>query len=269
MTAGAGAKSAPASTAPPASPDSVLARHILTLADTKRILGIRYSDWLLGGPSIETGIAASSMAQDEWGHARLLYAMLKPLGSDPFEVEHARPAARYASAPALDEPFANWAEFVAATTVVDGALAIALESLASGTFELARSRVPKMLAEESFHRRFGDAWFDRLARAGGEGARALEAAVRAMLPSTWQWLLPGDPAYATLAAAGRIRPEAAVRAEWEKRIEPPLARLDMRLSDLEPAAADWDAERRRGPGAPAEEAVERARGDRNRDLFVE
>ena len=35
-----------------------LRRTVLGLADTKRILGIRYSDWLLGAPSIEAGIAA-------------------------------------------------------------------------------------------------------------------------------------------------------------------------------------------------------------------
>jgi hypothetical protein len=42
---------------------------ILTLADSKRLLGLRYSDCMLGAPTLEAGIAASSMAQDEWGHA--------------------------------------------------------------------------------------------------------------------------------------------------------------------------------------------------------
>ena len=49
---------------------------ILTLADSKRVLGLRYSDRMLGAPTLEAGIAASSMAQDEWGHARLTYALL-------------------------------------------------------------------------------------------------------------------------------------------------------------------------------------------------
>ena len=91
---------------PPAEPAAPgpLARHILSLADTKRLLGIRYSDWILGSPSIETGIAASSMAQDEWGHARLLYSMLKRLGFDPVAVEQDRPAERYYSAPRAGRP---------------------------------------------------------------------------------------------------------------------------------------------------------------------
>ena len=246
-----------------------LSRHILTLADTKRILGIRYSDWLLGSPSIETGIAASSMAQDEWGHARLLYSMLKRLGFDPFEVEHTRPADRYYSAPALDRPFDDWADFVAAVVVVDGALAVALESFSAGDFALARSRAPKMLAEEEYHRQFGTAWFTRLAAAGGEGAARLRESARAMLPSTMAWLLPGDDVYAALVAEGRVRPRDQVRERCERRIGDTLATAGVALADVEPARDGWDPERRRGPGAPGEEAVERARGDRNRALFVE
>lgn len=246
-----------------------LARHILSLADTKRLLGIRYSDWLLGSPSIETGIAASSMSQDEWGHARLLYAMLKRLGFDPFEVEHERPADRYYSAPALDRPFADWAHFVAAVVVVDGALSVALESFADGKFALARSRVPKMLAEEEYHRRFGTAWFSRLAAAGGEGAARLRDAAGAMLPTTLAWLLPADEIHDTLVADGHVWPEDRVRDRCRRRLGDTLAAAGIDLDAVEPARDGWDPERRRGPGAPGEEAVERARGDLNRDLFVE
>jgi ring-1,2-phenylacetyl-CoA epoxidase subunit PaaC len=49
---------------------------ILIMADSKRLLGTRYAEWILGAPELETGIACASMAQDEWGHARLLYALL-------------------------------------------------------------------------------------------------------------------------------------------------------------------------------------------------
>lgn len=245
------------------------ARHILSLADTKRLLGIRYSDWLLGSPSIETGIAASSMAQDEWGHARLLYSMLKRFGFDPFEVEHERPASRYYSAPALDAPFADWAGFVAAVVVVDGALEVALESFAAGNFALARSRVPKMLAEETYHRQFGAAWFTRLADAGGEGAERLEAAVKAFLPSTLAWLAPEDEAYGSMAADHGVWPGDLVLERFDERAGSVLDAVALRPRTVEPDREGWDAERRRGPGAPAEDAVERARGDRNRALFVE
>ncbi len=74
---------------------AALRRLVTTLADSKRLMGIRYSDWLLGAPSIETGIATSSMAQDEWGHARLLYSMLKELDVDPVGVERDRGGLRW------------------------------------------------------------------------------------------------------------------------------------------------------------------------------
>lgn len=252
-----------------ASQPDALARHILSLADTKRLLGVRYSDWLLGAPSIETGIAASSMCQDEWGHARLLYAMLKDFGYEPFEIEHERPADRYYSAPALDEPFADWADFVAGVIVVDGALAVALQSFGGGAFELARSRIPKMLAEEEFHRAFGDGWVATLADGTADAKARLKDAVSAMAPSTLAWLCPDDDVYAGLVEDGMVDTLEAVRAGFDARLKGPLALLDLDASSLEADREGWDSERRRGPGAPAEEAVERARGDKNRALFVE
>ncbi len=209
------------------------------------------------------------MAQDEWGHARLLYSMLKRFGFDPFAVEHTRPAERYYSIPALDRPFADWADFVAATVVVDGALAVALESFGGGDFALARSRVPKMLAEEEYHHQFGAAWFTRLADSHGEGARRVRTAARQMLPSTLAWLLPNDELYGTLVAERSVLPGADVRAALAERVGPTLAAAGLDPETIAPDRNGWDVDRRRGPGAPGKEAVERARGDRNRALFVE
>ena len=246
-----------------------LERHILSLADTKRILGIRYSDWLLGAPSIETGIAASSMAQDEWGHARLLYAMLKDFDRDPVGVEHDRPAEEYASVDSLDGPFEDWAEVVAGVVLVDGAMQAALSAFSEGTFELATTRVPKMLAEEEFHADFGAAWFRRLAAAGGEAADRLKVASQAMLGPVLAWVAPDDEAHAALAAANLTLPASEIRARFEASVGPLLQEVGIDISSFPAATEGWDRSRRRGPGAPAMEAVERARGDLNRALFVE
>ena len=169
-----------------------LRRALLSLADGKRLMGIRYSDWLLGAPSIETGIAASSMAQDEWGHARLLYAMLKDFGMDPAAVEHERAAEEYANPEALDEPLADWAAVVAACVIVDGALSVALEGFSEGVYEPTRSRIPKMLDEETFHHDLGVAWFRKLAGGSEEGRSRLREAALSMLARTLAWLTPAD-----------------------------------------------------------------------------
>ena len=246
-----------------------LRRAILSLADGKRLMGIRYSDWLLGAPSIEMGIAASSMAQDEWGHARLLYAMLKDFGMDPVAVEHERTAREYASPAALDAPLADWAGVVAACVVVDGALSVALEGFSAGVYEPARSRIPKMLAEETFHHDLGVAWFRKLAGGSDEARARLREAARSMLVPTLAWLTPDDDVGRAQVTSGLVPEGDELLARFAERYEAPLALVDIDVSVVEPDRAGWDIERGRGPGHPDEDSVARARGDLNRMLYVE
>lgn len=246
-----------------------LRRHVLTLADTKRLMGIRYSDWVLGSPSLESNIATSSMAQDEWGHARLLYSMLKDLGDDPKRVEHERPATAYTSAAALDHPFEDWAAVVAAMTVVDTALTAALEGFAAGRYEPARRRVGKMVAEEEFHRDLARAWYRRIAGGRPEGRERLAEATRSFLPGMLAWLAPADPPFRALVEEGLCEDGDGVATRYRGRIEGLLEAAGIAAADVEPRRDGWDEERGRGSGHPDEEAVERARGDLNRALFVE
>jgi len=247
---------------------AALERLILTLADSKRLMGIRYSDWLLGAPSIETGISASSMAQDEWGHARLLYSMLKDLDKDPVWYEHDRASEAYASISALDQEMPDWAALVAAMTLADGALSAVLRSFAEGSFETARSRVPKMLAEEEFHSSLGAAWYRRLAQTEGEARELLTGATKAMLPDLLAWVGADDASARAMAEAGVIAPAADRLADYRAAVRALTALVGVDVDATQPST-EWDSARGRAPGQPVEEAVERARGDRNRALFVE
>ena len=245
-----------------------LQRAIMSLADSKRLMGIRYSDWLLGAPSIEAGIAASSMCQDEWGHARLLYAMLKEFGRSPAEIEHERDASAYASVDALDEPFADWAEVVVGIVAVDGAISAALEGFAEGSYEQAQSRVPKMLAEEAFHADMGAAWFRKLAASDEARARLAEAC-RGMLPRVLAWLGPDDEACQALVDAGIFAPSERTRERFQAAVGPILATAGVDVTSIAADRTGWDQVRGRGPGHPDEDSVARARGDLNRALLVE
>lgn len=247
---------------------AALERLILTLADSKRLMGIRYSDWLLGSPSIETGIATSSMAQDEWGHARLLYAMLKELDIDPVPVEHDRPPSEYASVAALDHEMPDWAALIAAICLVDSALTVVLESFSRGSFEPARGRVPKMLAEEEFHGSLGAAWYKRLAGAEGDARRLLTDATESMLPAVLAWVGADDEAARTMVAGGVVGPASERLTAYRDGVRDLCGLVGVDVDTVEPAA-DWDEVRARTRGHPDEDAIERARGDRNRALFVE
>ncbi|MGY8799448.1 MAG: Phenylacetic acid catabolic protein [Longimicrobiales bacterium] len=245
-----------------------LRRLILRLADSKRLMGIRYSDWILGAPSLETGIATSSMTQDEWGHARLLYAMLKQLGDDPVAAEHDRAAEEYGNLGILDAPAEDWATLVSAMVIADGALSAALRGFATGTFEPAANRVPKMLSEEEFHVSLGKAWYGRLAEASDEAKALLRTASEAHLPVALAWLGTEDSAGKILAEAGVTTTAVDLVADFKAAVRDTLAAGGVDIDAAEPSA-DWDDSRGRGSGCPDQDSIERARGDRNRALLVE
>ena len=55
---------------------------VLSIADNKQMLGLRYAEWATRAPSLEADIAAAAMGLDDLGHSRVLYGCLEPLGSD-------------------------------------------------------------------------------------------------------------------------------------------------------------------------------------------
>lgn len=255
---------------------------ILSLADSKRVLGLRYSDRMLGAPTLEAGIAASSMAQDEWGHARLTYALLGDFGDDPKALEHERPAAEYRSHPALDAGFGSWSDFIACILLIDTALAVQYGALAESRYAPALNRVQKMLDEERFHFQYAAGWTRRIA-AVPELRDELSASLKGYLAPALQWL--GDD---NGAASKRLVEEglvsagpSALRARFLSRVVPVVA--DAGLADglgltrdggewttTDPLSWDgWDATTRRSGGTLDEETASRARGDKNRALLMD
>ncbi len=245
-----------------------LVRLIVSLADSKRLMGIRYSDWTLGAPSLETGVSMASMTQDEWGHARLLYAMLKTLGMDPGPFEYERPGDKFASMSALDREPSDWTGIVALMVLADGALSTMLRSFAEGTSEQARRRVPKMLAEEEYHTSMGEAWYRRLAGSGGESRRLLASATQEMLPGLVSWVGVDDTAARRMVALGVLDSSEARLNAFRDKVREFVALVGMDI-DTVIGISEWDEVRGRSAGRPDEEACQRARGDRNRALLVE
>lgn len=246
---------------------------ILVLADSKRLLGMRYAEWILGAPELEAGIACASMAQDEWGHARLLYAMLKDFGDDVDGLEHGREPADYRNIEVLDEPVASWPDFVAINVLVDGALATQLEALRSSSFVPLRQRVGKVLEEERFHAAHAAAWFRRLAAAGDASRAALDDAVRRMVADVLRWFGPDSPRATALEAAGVADAAGSkLRDRFIERCAPLMDDLDetAALDAIQPEFDGFDeATRRRRDGAPDAATITRVRGDRNRAFLLD
>lgn len=245
---------------------------ILVLADTKRLLGYRYAEWMLGAPELETGIACSSMAQDEWGHARLLYSLLKEFGDDPERLEHARDPDAYHSMELLDSPVDTWPELVVLMALVDTAVSVQIGALQESSHVPLRQRVEKVLEEESFHAAHGIAWFRRLADGSDASREALVVASGAALGPVRAWFGPESERAAGLRDAGVVDAAGdALRARYIERIAPllELADIDPDQAD-EPGAGRFDEARRRSrAGGPDVETVRRIRGDHNRAFLMD
>src|SRR4029079_894933 len=61
---------------------TAMASLVASLADNKAALGRRYADWAVSAPTLEPAVAAAAIAQDEIGHARPAYPVLKALGTE-------------------------------------------------------------------------------------------------------------------------------------------------------------------------------------------
>jgi ring-1,2-phenylacetyl-CoA epoxidase subunit PaaC len=255
---------------------------VLLLADSKRVLGLRYSDRMLGAPTLEAGIAASSMAQDEWGHGRLTYALLGDLGDDPKALEHERPAAEYRSLPALDREFGSWNEMIAAALLLDTALSVQYGALLESRYTPVHNRVQKLLDEERFHYQYAAGWTRRIA-AVPELREELAVAMSRSLPEALRWLGREEAeGVRRLVEEGIVRegPDA-LRARLLDRVAPLLAETGIaEAAGLasgdggwaftgEPDWSGWDDATRRAGGALDEETAARARGDKNRAMLLD
>lgn len=246
---------------------------ILVLADSKRLLGMRYGQWLLGAPELEAGIACASMAQDEWGHARLLYALLRDFGEDVDGLEHGREAEAYASIGVLDAEPASWPELVAINTLVDTALTVQLEALSAAAYVPLRQRVAKLVEEEAFHFAHGAAWFRRIADSGQAGHDAMQQAATRILPEVLRWFGPDSGRARALQDASITTANGSgLRTAFLQRAGGVLKAVGdtAEMLQLEPSFDGFDERTRRmAGGAPDARTIAQVRGDRNRAFLMD
>jgi ring-1,2-phenylacetyl-CoA epoxidase subunit PaaC len=194
-----------------------------SLADNKYVLGRRYAEWCTGAPMLESAVAAAAMAQDELGHARSFYPLLRGFGRDVAPMEERGWQERPTSAMrCLDQHFASWSDFVAANLVVDSAMTVLLASAADSAYEPLRQRARKIQQEESGHWVHATGWLRRLAT---RDASTMAAALARVWDDAFAWYgLEGDDAViAPLFAAGLLAhgPDA-LRRSLRARLEPIL-----------------------------------------------
>jgi ring-1,2-phenylacetyl-CoA epoxidase subunit PaaC len=219
---------------------------VLSIADNKQMLGLRYAEWATRAPSLEADIAAAAMGLDDLGHSRVLYGCLEPLGADPRGPERETDAGSLRSLPYFDQPWTEWAQFVAANAILDTAFTVMIEACVNGSVEVLQHRLRKMLMEERYHFLHGRSWLK-----SGIDAGPLDLAWQEAV----EWFGPPDGETASLYGDGRLSMgPSELRSQLEAKLEtkaPPL-RIDWK---------GWDPVRRRGvPGAIDESTFAMLRG---------
>ena len=171
------------------------------LADNKYFLGRRYAEWCSSAPTLESSVAAAAMAQDELGHARAIYPVLKTLNPSAGAETEPETRTAFTALACLSEPFGGWEDFVAANVLIDNALTLVFEAGKDSTFEPLAGRSRKVLQEERMHAQHGEGWVRRMAREGGAARESQQQALRRVWDEVFCWFGPSgedDP----LQAAG-------------------------------------------------------------------
>jgi phenylacetate-CoA oxygenase PaaI subunit len=169
-----------------------IAHLIARLADNKYFLGRYFAEWCSGAPTLESAVASAAMAQDELGHARALYPLLRTLEPEAGIENEPESRSVFANMSSLDEPFRAWEDFVAANFLIDGALTTVFAAAATSSYEPLAGRARKVLQEERTHAMHGRAWVLRLASQGGATRAACERSLQRIWLETLCWFGPED-----------------------------------------------------------------------------
>ena len=216
-----------------------------SLADNKYVLGRRYAEWCTGAPMLESAVAAAAMAQDELGHARSFYPLLRgfPNALDTAQMEEKGWQQRPTNAMScLDRSFATWSEFLAANLLVDTAFTTLLLAAMSSPYEPLRQRAAKIVQEEAGHWVHGAGWVRR-------APAHLSSALAAVWDDAFTWFgQADDPVLVPLSQAGILSDNPdGLRRKLRARLEPLLDETELGepLFTRELPWPRWDAETRR------------------------
>lgn len=225
-----------------------LVNLVVVLADNKFFLGRRLSEWLSGGPSLESAVALAAIAQEELGHARALYPLLEemPIVDTPGPLQRGAERERKYCMACLSEPWAWWADVVAALILVDPALTVLFRALEDSRYDDLRQRAARVPGEEAFHRKYADGRVRDLARTDA-GRQTLQRRLDAMLAEVLMWFGPsGEPGVTALKSQGLLALDNdEMRAAFRDDVGPVLAENGLRMEEGELPWDRWNALQRR------------------------
>ncbi|GAA0511502.1 ring-1,2-phenylacetyl-CoA epoxidase subunit PaaC [Halorubrum aquaticum] len=242
--------------------------YVQAITDTKLVLGHRYAQWSLAGPSLEDDIGGSSAAQEEVGHVRQLFRKLESQGRDGDWLRGDRDPEEFANASCLDAIDGDWTAYMATIAPVDRAAWYMLDAIDREDME---GMITKMGEDEYFHLEYHDARLETLA---AEDPETLQSTLEETIPSALALVGPEGLDDDPLVDAGFTNQSVAdVRERFIDHYRDLFAETDVSLEGVDwdaPDADAWDETRRRvGEGGVRAEDLVQIRGERNAEFAIE
>jgi ring-1,2-phenylacetyl-CoA epoxidase subunit PaaC len=212
------------------------------MADDEFVIGFRDSEWTGIAPMLEEDVAFSSIAQDEIGHARLLYEMRAALtGEDPDRIAFYREPGEYRHARLIDQPRQGWAFTVTRRWLYETADAVRLAALARSSFTPLAEVVAKIRREERYHLMHLDAWLQRLGTTHGAPRGKVLSALKQLMPDALSVFTPFEGERMLIDAGVLEAPMTELADRWRSEADARLCGLGLRaIADGRPSREGRD-----------------------------
>ncbi len=199
---------------------------LLALGDDELVLGYWDSEWTGVAPMLEEDVACSSIAQDEIGHARLLYQKVEALTGTNIDIlAYGRQPEEYRHVQLVEHQRGDWAFTIARQFLYDTADQIRLASLSTSTYIPLAQDIVKISREEVYHQMHVHVWLERLANSTIESRQRLEQALERLWPDAFGMFeeFPGEEVLLHMGIL--TTPSSQLQQEWLTAIAPVFERL--------------------------------------------
>ncbi|MCA9739957.1 phenylacetate-CoA oxygenase subunit PaaI [candidate division KSB1 bacterium] len=225
-----------------------LLQFMLSYADTKHFLGRRISEWVTAAPAMEATVAAANITQEELGHARSLFAMIRDIPDAPSELNTDTDLSRkeFYNPTYLNAPWSSWIELIAAFFLLDSTLTTVISAAEESSLLPLRQRVAKILQEEHFHSVYYRGWLGRIASASLGGRTKLAEALERVWPVAAAWLGPDDDSsLQPLFQAGILQSHmSTIKDKWQQQTNAFLNSHSLKSPEQAIDWSKWNVTRR-------------------------
>lgn len=225
--------------------------ELLTVADSKFVLGHWYIHCMPNGRSLPDFCALGALVQQALGHTRAIYELVSAgdreehrrleLWRDPEDIH---------SMQVLDSPPLSWPDFIVTTYLVEQALGELLETFGGGPNERLSGLVRRVRDEQMYQQLYSTGW---LQIGADVEAESLDDAFRRRFPLVVSWFGPESSEDPLEASGVRVTPVAEARTAFLDTVGEVINQVGL---GVDPAALVelvdpqvWDTKRRRPKGS--------------------